>query len=92
MTDPEDDQTENSEDDFRGRKQMGWVSLGGFAFTSGCLVYDIIAGVAYGRSGEAHRDTDPQGFWFLICGYGLVAFILLAAFAASRIGDAWNDE
>jgi len=91
MTDPEDDEAENPEDDFPARKQVGWVSLGGFALTSCCLVYDIITGVAYGRSGEAHRDTDPQGFWFLVCGYGLCALLMLAGFAASRIGDGWND-
>jgi len=92
MDELEDDETEGSEDDFRARKQAGWVCLGGSAFVSCFLVYDIMTGVVYGRSSETHRDTDPQWFWFMVCGYGLCALLMLAGFAASRIGDGWNDD
>ena len=95
MAEPGDFESETddaSDDDPSARKQRGWAFLIGAAFIGCVLVYDIVTGVIYGRTGAVHRDTDPQGFWFLICLCGFGALMALFLFAASRIGDGWSDD
>ena len=95
MAEPDDFESETddaSEDDPSAHKQQGWAFLIGAAFIVCVLIYDVLTGAAYGRSGEVHRDVDPQGFWFLVCLYGFGALMMLFMFAASRIGDGWNED
>ena len=88
----EDEIVDDADSDLSTRRQVGWVFLAGAILTGALLVYNVFAGVVYGRSGEVRHDTDPQGFWFMVCGYGLCALMMLFAFAASRIGDGGKDD